>query len=1395
MAKRVIQPSDREIAERARDLARQVSGRAFVSGDGIYLVRGRPDFRKLRDCLAGISEVPRESDAPTPMDLGFAPSQIAPLTHERLANWGRGLQKWRKVLNDYEKPRQKTAERRRKYQRWKEEIPRLSFTHGKLWQMLHRWEDGRSILGAPYVSDVTPETSSAAGAQFAEPLWAWLEGLVAWLAGLRAGKRFHDSLLPFAESRTARDNRRRFAQLLPRLRALESREDDVSSAELATAVREALASVPEELQSEFGLKPPKRPRDVHIASIVSACKKAAEGALPSPALVGSTAALCATDGATALLPHWLLALCDSKETEKRVEVLIGLFGERSEAGYGSLLAALSRMPNVSRRDLRPMRQFLVAGAGDEDVAWALDYLGWGARELSEKGLSPHAFRVLVSVLEGTGLKMRDMGLDDTGLNDVAEKVAERGSANIVEAFALWLSSLNPRALDANLGKWAWNCLCQLLVLEGASPALRSLLKRWADPPVSAEREAPLAAAASPETQVWLSKLHYYQKLCEQQPALPASVAKMLDRGAREARELEYLRGAKHSDELSERMAARLTLLESRAGGGTASEQRILKHVQEVCAHTALEAVKQLARREGRRVWAELIGAEPGEHLADDDVTAIAAWATGLNDKALGCLRELLAAWQESGADYRRRLPRNAAWVASADHLDLQAWFSPVPCDVDVQGLPVRICAAPDPFRILLMGSYFGTCLSLDDFNRDSVLANAYDANKAVVFVLDADGQVLGRKLLCVSSSWHLIGYRTYVAANQSVTKPRRECIAGLIDAFCGQWSRRMGLPLGFTGGAARLSGLFWYDDGVVPWSPGAVRSWTDPESSMEQAASRSGLMPEVAEALRTRQRECADMLAGLGIWPPDGEEDGDLAGLPALAEESLAVLARSSQDPQLAQLVHENATTPGGQLEAMTSLALLKRTDELVEHVFAVAKRSGDLAERAMEILRNVGSPTAWRLFMKLAVQERCSDPFWLPLAASDSDESTNALIEALLAPGDCEADHRQLILANEMLASCGKSLPQAAVLKALVSDWSGPRGSCYLAQWMPGCPDAVKRPNIARIARTDDCWVHAEQYATMTAVIAAMVNPGAKSTAYLRTTSEHEPSALLALSLDHGGRYRAFIRKTALATPAEPANILALVVSEGEDTATELLAPTFGEFPNQEARAARIGDLYKAFQHLDSGRTVSSFPTSAQSRDMLSTLPFVVDRLRRWTDATQPNIPALAALMSSEGAVELLRAHDVDLLGLATRMARLLGKADSESADALAGALRRLLDGDDALRRDQYVLLLGKLSRHRLWTDDASSSTAHVSVENALGCAGVWELLLDRDGNQRPVLKQTAWDSLWNIQLPMAPEQAARVVQLLPSLAPADKLAKEITTVTEIQKQLLSRHIPAADR
>lgn len=1175
--------------------------------------------------------------------------------------------------------------------------------------------------------------------------------------------------------------------MLPRLKSLQKRADSLSAKAIANAVRKIVNSIPMDIRVEFDFSLPSRARDFHIESIIDNCIKAANNhLLLPPQLVVAAAILCATDGATAPLPEWLFhSNGESGIGDMRIDAIWELYDQHLKTGYEKLLCALQDMPSIHYDFFRITRKFLVNGEDVNSILWTFQNLRYHlADKIAEAGLSPQPFRSLISALGKAGLTIDSLKDGDNNLYNLVELVCKKKSMDIIKTFAMWLQSLETGTLNLNLARWAWNSLFHLLILANASPNFRAKVKLWAKPPKTDVLNT-LVGDAPPEVYPWLSQLSYYQELCGKEPTLPKTVSKMLNQADRQRQQIEYLRKMRDAGQLFKQATAKLELFETRdCVSHKPAVGRLLKHLREVCAHTALEAVSHLTWRESQRIWARQFGSTPPTFLTKDEVTAIIVWSRGLEEKPRGSFYELVDGWKQHGADYRQHLSRNNGWVKEAsDRINIKAWFCPETCEVDIDGLPIKICVSSDPFRIFLMGSYFGTCLSLDKFNCDSVLANAYDANKAVVFAVDANGQVLARKLVCVNSDYKLIGYRVYISDNTDITSSRRKGIAQAINAFVIDFAEQTGMQPGDDGVPEELSGLFWYDDGVQKLKPG-----------------ERILHPVLQEVIQGRQQQCVNLLTELGIWPPIDStgKSSCLESMPELAEECLAVLARTVEDRQLAHLVFQNAMTKGGKIEAITSLGLLEKSDEMAEYVYSFSKKQYDLEnyelyDRGMEVLCQMGTSKAWHLFMEMEVYRNDNEwkhSFWLILAAADSQEHANALFQILLSSNklDMSIKLESLLLMGELLAQRGCPLPQAVLTRVLTTHLDYSEARFEYVQWCPPCPDVMKRQNIQKIIEKVDGYPGSySSLSILSAVILAMKNQGARDMTFLKETASHNLSALLALALQRESKHQEFIRKTALAFPSESAALLALIESEGMEKAEELLASTIKDTPGIAEKWQKTVALHNEFLQLDQGHPVSYLPVKEQLVDALPLLPYILLWLWNWTDYEHPNVPALAALTASDNFAILLHNAKVNKLGLVARMAILLRFVDDKSAALLRNALYAIVNIHEYLGLgDEHVLFLGKLSGHKLWIEAPTKEDQKLSTGNVINCSGGWELLIDSEGNLRPVVKWINRICPWSDpRLPLDIRLAARVMNLMCSVDNVSYDSWQFYPITEIQRQL----------
>jgi hypothetical protein len=136
----------------------------------------------------------------------------------------------------------------------------------------------------------------------------------------------------------------------------------------------------------------------------------------------------------------------------------------------------------------------------------------------------------------------------------------------------------------------------------------------------------------------------------------------------------------------------------------------------------------------------------------------------------------------------------------------------------VSGGWIHLALERDPLAVLQMGSYFDTCLGPNGGNAHAAVANACELNKRVLYVRDARGKVIARKLIGISESGDLIGYHLYshVSGEEAAT------LHMLVDEYLRRFAASCGLRRSDEGTVGRLFAASWYDDGAVPWGPSST---------------------------------------------------------------------------------------------------------------------------------------------------------------------------------------------------------------------------------------------------------------------------------------------------------------------------------------------------------------------------------------------------------------------------------------------------------------------------------------------------------------------------------------------------------------------------------------------
>lgn len=312
-----------------------------------------------------------------------------------------------------------------------------------------------------------------------------------------------------------------------------------------------------------------------------------------------------------------------------------------------------------------------------------------------------------------------------------------------------------------------------------------------------------------------------RRLLGDDAAPPSGVRRILDQPRKLQRELAYLERVAAQQPDRADVAARLASLRARLAEPDRLRASIEQEAAERLARAAAEA--QMAAMEARikacyrMRLEEVAGPLPAGLALDDDLLNTAALSAEV-DKNRQLLYRLLRAHARGEGDWPKGHPTNARFLADlrARGVDVDTWLdaNPRPYRLGaVDGGRVTLSLENDPLRVLQMGNYFDTCLSLDDFNALSTVANACELNKRVVYARDGAGRVVGRQLIGINQEGGLVGFRVY----SHLERDGAARLARLFARYARDLAARCHLALADRGPVPILFAQGWYDDGVVAW--------------------------------------------------------------------------------------------------------------------------------------------------------------------------------------------------------------------------------------------------------------------------------------------------------------------------------------------------------------------------------------------------------------------------------------------------------------------------------------------------------------------------------------------------------------------------------------------------
>lgn len=789
-----------------RRLKRMVSRRVYQSNDRrLLFVDGRPCYERMLRQLCRL--LSGEAARLEPADFGLGGGNLDEVTPIALAIGGRWLTKWIRWLALHQAhDRSAKAESRQlarrlgKLHEWRRAALDEVASGESPW-LLHdeQQRELQSLAARCAVAATCPHAQTAAR-------------IVMWLGGAAAAERFYAALAHLPASSAADETRALLRASLAKLEVWIERASRERPTSLRAEIKHWSGQLPVEVRRRAGLSG-RLPQMSPIERLELQRNRCAEALREHdgsgrPLLLAAVATLAVCDQSATPIPAALLQLWSGVPAQKQVrESCLALLAESTHAGYDQLLELLAERPDIRRHIWSGVRRMFAGGATPADVRWVLDE---GLEHFfPHQQVSPRTVRRRVQRLSKAGIV-----LDPDELWSLCEAMRNDQQGRQLDVLVDWIAKLPAAAGTPRLRGLIRSVLVGSVARALGTLTLEPSLRQWSDL-VARRHRTP----AGDRMSAWRRHVDAIAAVAgKRRPDQPVASAEV--RSEKRRAEYAYLRSLACRGAITPAQAARMQHLRQGFDGQVRDcreARRELHRLQKSYVVASVEALAHLIRQQAE----QQLDPRLAHRLRDarlERLLKFAAWVGRMSSDEQQLLGEILTAHHERGQAYRRYLAANADWLSLARRqpFDLDVWLRPPAWTGEVAGAVVTIAASHDPVETFLMGHYFGTCLSFGDCNEMSVLANAVDANKLVMYVRDASGNVLGRQLLAVSTDWTLLGYRRYTNAPEGGS-PDAESLRAALANYGYRLAERCGLATADAGEPADIGQHFWYDDCPVEW--------------------------------------------------------------------------------------------------------------------------------------------------------------------------------------------------------------------------------------------------------------------------------------------------------------------------------------------------------------------------------------------------------------------------------------------------------------------------------------------------------------------------------------------------------------------------------------------------
>jgi len=309
---------------------------------------------------------------------------------------------------------------------------------------------------------------------------------------------------------------------------------------------------------------------------------------------------------------------------------------------------------------------------------------------------------------------------------------------------------------------------------------------------------------------------------------PSALLKLIETPDNLQRERDYLLSLSKRFPDKKELKSRLESLDSRLAKREDvveySAKLVRRHLVHLASEAEFEALEYSVRDVFFRQYKRIAPGVSSDTIIDNHVINALLLTQDIEENKR-LLKRLIRAHAEGDLEWRERLPDNAKFLEHlrTKDIDVERWLSAYVKSYPFEGISgshqLTFKLETDPLKILEMGNYFDTCLSLQGPFSYATVVNASDLNKRVAYAYDESGKVVARKLFGINTKDQLVGFNPYTSTSHAPTTRR---LMNLMNEYCKSFAEFVGIPLDlepdYDCHIDLLTSEFWHDDGYTEWN-------------------------------------------------------------------------------------------------------------------------------------------------------------------------------------------------------------------------------------------------------------------------------------------------------------------------------------------------------------------------------------------------------------------------------------------------------------------------------------------------------------------------------------------------------------------------------------------------